>query len=127
MMHVVSNPANFTTKHVRKKHRNSIKQALVAAINLTGSCCKNDDGECVCCKDVTELTRSRTVYHTENQQKLPIVMDSGASVSVTPNVTDFVGAINSYAVTGSKGLNSEANMVGEGTVEWMIQDVLGSI
>jgi hypothetical protein len=72
-------------------------------------------------------TITRTVYHSQNQQELPIVIDSGPSVSVTPNVADFVGLIKPYAVSGLKGINSEAKVVGEGMVEWMIQDILGSV
>jgi hypothetical protein len=126
MLRLASNPANFTTKHEKKKMM-SIRRALIAAVNLTGECCPRNDDNCVCCQDNKGFTKTRTVYHSQNQHELPIVIDTGASVSVTPIVADFVGPIRPYAVEGLKGLNSEAKVVGEGTVEWMIRDVLGSV
>jgi hypothetical protein len=56
-----------------------------------------------------------TVYLSRKQGKLPIVLDSGAAYSVTPNMEDFMGPIELCSTT--------VKVIGHDTVEWKIQDL----
>jgi hypothetical protein len=68
------------------------------------------------------------VYLSRKQDKLPIVIDSGASYSVTPNLQDFVGPIEKCSTNELNSLkNSTIKVVGQGTVEWKIQDLFGTV
>ena len=56
---------------------------------------------------------------------LPVVIDSGASRSLTPNLSDFVGPLRECSVDTLKGLGGKSLVVGVGTVEWTIRDLYG--
>jgi hypothetical protein len=58
---------------------------------------------------------------------LPIVLDTGASWSVTPNVNDFVGEIDPAGVTELKSLDAKIQVHGVGTVKWEIRDAVGEV
>jgi hypothetical protein len=53
----------------------------------------------------------------------PIVIDSGASVSVSPNPNDFVGGIHPTQLLDLKGINGTTQVVGQGVVEWTVFDL----
>ena len=57
----------------------------------------------------------------------PIVIDTGASVSVTPNASDFVGGLATDNLPDLRGLNHTSKVAGTGLVEWSIYDVHGRI
>jgi hypothetical protein len=69
----------------------------------------------------------KTVYFSKKEGKLRIVIDSGASYSVTPNVDNFVGPICPYSTTEHNGLNAKITVVGEVEVPWKVQAVLCTI
>ncbi len=66
------------------------------------------------------------VYKASNfTRDPPIVIDSGASTSVTPIADDFVGKILPSTIKELNGLNHTTVVAGEGTVEWHIRDFNG--
>jgi hypothetical protein len=46
---------------------------------------------------------------------------------VTPNLDDFVGPIEKCETSELNGLNATIKVIGQGTVEWKIQDLFGTI
>ena len=97
-------------RRLRKLHRT----ALIAAANLSGI--------------HSSSTSTPEIYISrDSTEELPIVIDTGASFSVTPNVNDFIGQIQPSDLDSLKGLNSDIKVFGQGTVQWTIQDVLGNV
>jgi hypothetical protein len=77
-----------------------------------------------------QCTASEGGYLNANKSKrkgLPIVLDTGASWSVTPDVNDFVGDIAPADVTELKSLDAKIQVHGVGTVEWEIRDAVGEV
>jgi hypothetical protein len=57
--------------------------------------------------------------------ELPIVIDSGASVSVTLHIRDFRGLLQKCPTKTLAGLSSGMEVLGMGQVTWDIQDIYG--
>jgi hypothetical protein len=57
--------------------------------------------------------------------ELPIVIDTGASMSLTPNRNDFIGDLKAPNVSELHGLSSTTQVVGVGTVKWTVRDLFG--
>jgi hypothetical protein len=57
------------------------------------------------------------VYISRKQGELPIVIDSGASYSVTPTLEDFMGPIEPCSTSELNGLNVTIKEIRVGTVE----------
>jgi hypothetical protein len=55
----------------------------------------------------------------------PIVINTGASVSLTSNLKDFVQPLKTSTINMLQGLQGGASVVGEGMVKWNIQDARG--
>ena len=68
-----------------------------------------------------------SVYFSSRKDECPIVFDSGASVSITPFITDFTDEAL-QPVTGSSlsGLTGKASIGGQGTVSWIVRDDIGN-
>lgn len=66
-------------------------------------------------------------YISNHTDHLPIVIDSGATISITPNVGDFVGAIEPLQSVKLQGLNGTTSVVGIGKVRWLIGDFHGVV
>jgi hypothetical protein len=65
---------------------------------------------------------------TKSKRKgLHIVLDTGASWSVTPDINDFVGEIDPADITKLKSLDANIQVHGVGTVEWEIRDTVGEV
>ena len=73
-----------------------------------------------------ELGQNAQVFSTSTGE-LPIVIDTGASVTLSPIASDFVGPILPCKRTHLKGLSSQTSISGIGTVSWVIRDALGTI
>jgi hypothetical protein len=80
MLKEITQPCLFGTVKQKKKKRTSVRQALIAASNLiqmdSTYQAKTDD------------SNSKTVYLSQNDDELHIVIDTGACVS-HPDVTIF--------------------------------------
>jgi hypothetical protein len=59
------------------------------------------------------IEQAKMVYFSRKDQELPIVINSGASYSVTPNLKDSVGPIRECSTKELNGLNAPINAVGE--------------
>jgi hypothetical protein len=64
--------------------------------------------------------------HKKDSQ-LPIVIDTGASISLTPNKSDFVSEITTSTTEEMKGISDSVKIEGLGWVEWQIRDVFGRV
>jgi hypothetical protein len=78
--------------------------------------------------DLQPVGRSATksCYWTNDDSSIPIIIDTGASVLVSPNEADFIGPIT--AIPGGKkieGLNSQVQVEGHGRVRWTVHDKNG--
>jgi hypothetical protein len=67
-----------------------------------------------------------SVYCSHKEGYVPIVIDTGASVSVAPVLTDFIGPLRPCATANLKGLSGSTEVIGEGTVNWLVRDVFGN-
>ena len=75
----------------------------------------------------TALSQRMMVYLSDKgDDLLPIVIDSGASISLTANYNDFVGPIRPATITELHGLSHTTKVHGVGKVEWTVRDVFGA-
>ena len=64
------------------------------------------------------------LYYNEALQDLPVIFDTGASVSVSPDLADFT----SYKIVQNGSLTNitgESSVVGIGTIKWTLYDDVG--
>jgi hypothetical protein len=88
------------------KPPSSIQKALISTAHLTGQ----------------DISSTSSVYQARNSPELSIVIDSGASVSVTPRIRDFCGPLQKYPTKFLDGLSSKTEVLGMGKVTWEVQD-----
>jgi hypothetical protein len=67
------------------------------------------------------------VYHSNKPDELPIVIDTGASCSITPVHSDFTSTIQPSNVPVLNNISGTTAVVGQGTIEWNIQDANGIV
>jgi hypothetical protein len=67
------------------------------------------------------------VYHSNKPEELPIVIDTGASCSITPVHSDFISTIQPSNVHVLNNISGTTAVVGHGTIEWNIQDANGVV
>jgi hypothetical protein len=112
------NKLAFPSRKRKKKNKSQIgtnvekdsrKMALIAAANLTGQ----------------DVSSKAPVYQARNNPELPIVIDSGASVSVAPRICDFRGPLQKCPTKSLDGLSSKTEVLGMGKVTWEVQDFYG--
>ena len=116
-------------KHIRWKSRT--RRAMVAAatyihsrdlIDLTDQQQGNLPSEMT-----DALTQRMMVYLSDKgDDLLPIVIDSGASISLTAIYNDFVSPIRPTTITELKGLSHTTKVHGVGNVAWIVRDVFGA-
>jgi hypothetical protein len=53
---------------------------------------------------------------------LPIVLDTGASTSLTPILSDFIGPLEPAPLSEIRGLTATTKVVGRGRVQWTVRD-----
>jgi hypothetical protein len=68
-------------------------------------------------------TNSQRDYNED----LSIVIDTGASWSVTPFLMDFVSSINESCLDSLHSLDGQIQVCGKGTVQWTVQDQMGVV
>jgi hypothetical protein len=74
------------------------------------------------CLNFANSIRKRSVYFSNQQDDLPIVIDSG----MTPNCSDFIDELRPAPMNELNGLSLTTAVGGFGTVEWMIRDLFGT-
>ena len=72
------------------------------------------------------LNESR-VYMSSKVDDYPIVIDLGASTSLSLNLRDFVRPPRPCDQKGLNGLSGSTSVEGIGTVEWRVRDMLGNV
>ena len=77
----------------------------------------------------TFRSREKTLLdsQTTDERIYPIVLDTGASVSITPLASDFVTPIQPMPGSSVRGLSSSISIAGIGFVEWTLRDVNGNV
>ena len=74
-------------------------------------------------RETGDVFRFQSVYHTKpSGEKLPIIFDSGASISITPKKDDFVHLNKNTTGTTLSGITSTATCQGRGTVKFTVLD-----
>ena len=77
--------------------------------------------------ELTALSQHMMVYlSNKGNDLLPIMIDTGASISLTANYNDFIGPIRSATITELQGLSNTTRVHGVGKVEWTVRDVFGT-
>jgi hypothetical protein len=115
MIRQISDPSLFETKQSQKKTRSSMKRALLYASKIV-----------TCNPSYSAAPSSPILYLSRKDNDLPIVINSGASLSVSLTISDFVSAIRPCCTTHLNGLKGKINVVGERDVEWTVQDIFGT-
>ena len=64
-----------------------------------------------------------SIYLSSDITELPIVIDTGASFSITPTATDFTQEIVASSCTSLTQLSGMTDVVGEGSIKWDIEEV----
>ena len=68
-----------------------------------------------------------TIYlSNKGDDLLPIVIDTGTSLSLTANYNDFVGPIRPSTITELQGLSHTTKVHSIGKVEWTVRDMFGA-
>jgi hypothetical protein len=111
------NPSYLTTTRSIHSHQ----QALVAATDLRATYKAADISR------FSKVASEPYVLHTVDDPHIPVIVDTGASISVSPNVSDFVGRIKPPTTQKLLGLGDGCDVDGEGIIEWQIRDILGTI
>jgi hypothetical protein len=66
------------------------------------------------------------IYVSSCSKELPIVIDTGASSSITPIASDFINGIHKPNLQSLDQVNGKTLICGQGMVEWPIDDVNGT-
>ena len=75
----------------------------------------------------TVFDSAKLFSYIAGQSELPIIIDTGASISLTPVISDFVGDIELADLDSLQGLSSKTQVCGQGTVKWKVQDMFGMV
>ena len=67
-----------------------------------------------------------SIYISSKPDELPIIIDTGASQSISPIPTDFDGPIVAPDVSSLNQVNGTAAIAGFGTVAWHVEDYEGT-
>jgi len=71
--------------------------------------------------------RSENTINKSGAKEFPIVLDTGASWTVTPHINDFVGPIKPSSFNELSSLDSSIQVHGIGMVEWRVEDMNGTV
>jgi len=63
------------------------------------------------------------IYLSANTDELPIIIDTGASCSLTPLPSDFDGRLTKTDITRLAQVSGKAIVAGAGTITWNIEDL----
>ena len=74
---------------------------------------------------LTSCLQDFTLLYTRERDNCPIVLDAGASISLTPYQDDFVGNIGPCQMKGLNGLTDTTPVLGQGKVAWKIVYAFG--
>ena len=110
----------------RVKHKNQTspskiwREVLKYRVNFNSAALRTE-------KDTRDTSpEPLSVYINHDSPEYPVVIDSGASFSLTPRIEDFVTKLEPDDTTLT-GLNSTTVVEGTGIVEWVIQDMFNEV
>ena len=103
--------SRYTPLHNEREEH--IQAALVTALKL-----QTDNLE--------ETTFNLSIYVSTKPEEVPIVIHSGASISLSPNKNDFIGSIFPSSITLLNGLSNTIQVLEEGLISRTIRDSLGT-
>ena len=106
------------TSKQRKAVRSRANQAFIAAQQIRAAIDKSY---------LNEGASSDMRVYMSPDASMPIVVDSGASLSLTPHFEDFVEPPNPCDLSDLHGLSGTTKVLGMGTVEWMVRDLYGAV
>ena len=66
------------------------------------------------------------IYVSSRNTDLPIVIDTGASNSISPIGSDFIGEIKKSDLSTLKQVNGATPVAGQGDVQWNIENFYGT-
>ena len=99
---------------------NSVPQAHMATIGLLL-------GLGISVTNTPQGNLSEAYLSHDNQSELPVVFDTGCSLSVTPYESDFITALEEPDVDVMKGLSDSVAIKGVGLVKWIVRDCHGTV
>jgi hypothetical protein len=80
------------------------------------------------CIDKYKKIKTRLEHYSfKVSADLPVVLDTGASFSLTPILDDFVTELSSAPINEIRGISATAQVVGQGLVKWPIWDLFGRV
>jgi hypothetical protein len=111
----------FNTSYHRLDHFSPLFESLlIQARHLQAQVFHYDTTLNNCTDDTLEI------YISSCSKELPIVIDTGASGSITPIASDFVNGIHKADLQSLNQVNGKTPVCGQGLVEWPIEDVEGT-
>jgi hypothetical protein len=118
-----SHAAQQEQKYRSYRRRDDLRtsSAIQHALQSTNSLSSSTQRRSLCV-----ASTSKSVYLGLNAADAPIVIDSGASLSISPHPGDFVGDIEQLNST-IHGISTVTKTAGVGTVRWTFKDVFGTI
>jgi len=74
------------------------------------------------------LPQRQSVFLSLHEKRnLPIVLDTGASMSITPYRQDFCSRIDKGELKELTGLSHKTRVAGVGMIKWTVRDVFGQV
>jgi hypothetical protein len=111
----------FNTSYHRLDHSSPLFESLlIQARHLRAQVFQYDTTLNNCTDDTLEI------YVSSCSKELPIVIDTGASGSITPIASDFVNGIHKADLQSLNQVNGKTPVCGQGLVKWPIEDVNGT-
>jgi hypothetical protein len=78
-------------------------------------------------KEPDPKPRLESIFNVGKRDDIPIVFDTGASMSLTPLREDFEGEVGVPPITTMHGLQGAVKVVGVGKVSWTVFDAYGVV
>ena len=127
----------FENPHLDFRRMAKQRKKLLRSLRFSSSSRKRRLAACVASTElkaelwphrhVTSVVDQHVVYLSKDAHNsdTPVVLDTGASFSITPFETDFVTKIVPTSSREMKGIADSLKIQGIGTVSWPIRDVFG--
>jgi hypothetical protein len=111
----------FNTSYRRLEHSSPLFESLlIQARHLRAQVFHYDTTLNSCTDDTLEI------YVSSCSKELPILIDTGASGSITPIAFDFINGIHKADLQSLTQVNGKIPVCGQGLVDWPIEDVNGT-
>jgi hypothetical protein len=127
MFHMISKQHMLLKSDIRQKERDRL---CISACNSVDKLFPNLRNRGGIRRVYANLPDDRNIIDSNKgehrgRQIFPIVIDTGASLSVSPVKEDFIGEIITNDDVTIKGLSHEIRVAGHGRVRWKLRDAFG--